>query len=70
MGKYDFIKIKKNFPNIWMRPDLSIQWGLCTLVLRLPWFMIMIWRMHRLQVLLHDSAKCIPNKRTEAVQPA
>ena len=32
-----------------MRPDLSIQWGLCTLVLRLPWFMIMIWRMHRLQ---------------------
>ena len=60
MGKYDFIKIKKKLSKYLDEARFEHTMGLCTLVLRLPWFMIMIWRMHRLAGLLHDSAKCIP----------
>mgnify|MGYP000010724294 CR=1 FL=1 len=62
-GKYDFIKIKRNFPNIWTRPDFEHTMGVMYTCAALA--MVYDYDLEDAQAagLLHDSAKCIPNKK-------
>ena len=63
MADYDFAKIEKSFPSIWMKIVFSIPWGVMYTSACLA--MVHGYDVKDAQVagLLHDCAKCIPNKK-------